>query len=53
MQKMRILRRLLPVMLLLAQAGHAIKLPSGRSPWRSRYLILPVPSKDSPHAQES
>jgi hypothetical protein len=29
----------------LAEAGHAIKLDKGKSPWRSRYLILPVPIK--------
>ncbi|GIK43797.1 MAG: hypothetical protein BroJett011_76300 [Chloroflexota bacterium] len=25
----------------LVQAGHAIKLDKGRSPWKSRYLVLP------------
>lgn len=37
----------------LVEGGHAIKLPKGRSPWRSRYLLLPDPVKDNPHAQES
>lgn len=27
----------------LAEAGHVIKEAKGKSPWRSRYLILPEP----------
>ncbi|NJN99748.1 MAG: hypothetical protein HC875_39430, partial [Anaerolineales bacterium] len=30
----------------LAEAGHALKLPKGRSPWKSRYLILQERSKE-------
>lgn len=36
----------------LAEAGHVIKAPStgsgqaGKSPWRSRYLLLPDPTKE-------
>jgi DNA-binding transcriptional ArsR family regulator len=26
----------------LAEAGHVIKVDKGKSPWRSRYLLLPV-----------
>lgn len=28
----------------LVEAGHAIKLERGRSPWKSRYLVLPTRS---------
>jgi hypothetical protein len=44
----------------LAESGHAIKADKGRSPWRSRYVLLDevarrgqVSVKDSPNAQES
>ena len=37
----------------LVEGGHVIKLPRGKAPWRSRYILLPDPAKDSPNAQES
>lgn len=29
----------------LAESGHVLKTDKGKSPWRSRYVLLPVPSK--------
>jgi hypothetical protein len=36
----------------LVESGHAVKLPTGKAPWRSRYLMLPPSGEVAQRGQD-